>query len=132
MARNHSNDTAFQRGRRLAQWWQKQKWERHLASPIFVLEEYLESDAQAHLNPSRTLNAIRGNKLRVDHAEGGWVGRVKRRIQEIDVIEEIEEVGGKLDFQPLCNTGRFPYGHVEVPVTKTRQRTISAVISVSG
>ena len=53
--------------------------------------------------------------MRADDSECGWVGGVKRRIEKIDVIEEIEEVGGKLEIDSLRYDRRFPETHVEVP-----------------
>lgn len=106
------------------------------ASPLFlllrVIKICLELEAQTELNPTRTLNAIRRDELGVDDAEGGWVGRVERWIQEINVVEEVEEVGGKFDFYSLRNVCSFPEAHVEVPQTQTWERTIPAIVGVGG
>jgi len=100
--------------------------------PFLLSKVSLEFEAQANLNPSRTLNAVRGNQLGIDHAEGGWVGRIERRIQEIDVIEEIEKVGGEFKFYSLRNIRSFPEAHVEVPETETGEGATSPVVRVAA
>jgi hypothetical protein len=93
---------------------------------------WLELDAQAKLNPARTLNAVRRNQLGVDDTEGGWVGDVERRVKEIDVVEEVEEVSRKLDFQSLGNGCRLADAHIKIPEAEARQRAVSAVVGVRG
>ena len=98
--------------------------------PFLLNQVRLELEAQTKLNPARTLNTVGGNELGVDDAEGGWVGHVKRWIKEIDVVEQVEEVGRKFDFDPLRDRGLFPEGHVKVPEAQPLERTVSAVIGV--
>jgi hypothetical protein len=112
---------------------QNQKWGEALdLSPFLLSKVSSEFEAQANLNPSRTLNAVRGNQLGVDDAEGGWVGGVERWIQEINVIEKIEEVGREFEFHSLRNIGGFPEAHVEVPETETGERAVSTIVRVCG
>ena len=72
---------------------QDEKRGEPVGSPLEVLvEEWLKVETEPELDPARTLNTIGGNQLGVDHAEGGGVCHIKRRIQKVRVVKDIEEV----------------------------------------
>src|SRR5260370_40292541 len=87
-------------------------------------------DPEAELNPACAGDAVGWNELRVDYAESRWIRRIERRIQEIRVVEDVEEVGGKLHLDPLGYSGRFPEARVPVPEAKAAQRTVSPIVCV--
>jgi hypothetical protein len=103
-----------------------------LPLPFLVENRCLEFDAQAHLNPSRPLNAVGGDQLSVDNAKSAWVCRVQRRIEEVNVVEEIEEVRRKLEFYSLRDGRGLSEAHVQVPKTQTWERAAPAIVGVSG
>ena len=46
------------------------------------------------------------------------------------MVEDVEEVGGKLRLDPLGYSGRFPEARVQVPEAKAAQRTVSPIVCV--
>src|SRR6185295_7801208 len=52
----------------------------------------LEREAQCKLDPAGTREAVRRNELGVDHAKGAGVGDIKRGVQKIRVVEDVEAV----------------------------------------
>jgi hypothetical protein len=53
----------------------------------------LERNAQTELNPAAALRTIGRNQFLADDAEGGWALKVQCRLEEIDMIEDVKEVG---------------------------------------
>src|SRR6266851_5863535 len=84
-------------------------------TPVLAQEQISKIDSQAHLNPARARGSIGRNQLRVDDAEIRGIRQIERWIEEIDVVEEVEKVSGKLDAHLFGHMRDFPEPHVQVP-----------------
>src|SRR5437899_10854841 len=84
-------------------------------SLVLAQEQISKIDSQAHLNPARARGSIGRNQLRVDDAEIRGIRQIERWIEEIDVVEEVEKVSGKLDAHLFGHMRDFPEPHVQVP-----------------
>ena len=71
----------------------KQKEERRLRLSSFICSRTLEANAQAELNPAATLRAIGRNQFLADNAEGRRVLQIHGRLEEINVVENVKEIG---------------------------------------
>ena len=52
----------------------------------------LEVQAEAHFYPSGAVGAVGGRVAGCDYAEGGGAGETRRRIVEVLVVEDVEEI----------------------------------------
>src|SRR5436190_10464680 len=101
---------------------------RTFALPFLSVENALEIDAEAELDPARTGNAVRRNQLRVDDAECSRVGGVKGRVKEIGMVEDIEKVEREFGTDSFRNGSDLAEAHVEIPVAEAAKRTVATIV----
>src|SRR5260370_690696 len=105
----------------------------------------LEFDPEAQLDPAAAARAIRGDKLRRNDAkilqaagEGktsparakDWITVRHARVAVNDVVEKVEEVGGKVHMHALSDCRPFSKRSVQVPVTEPTERIRAAGAAV--
>src|SRR5208282_2966756 len=101
-------------------------------SHFYLTRKTLESDTQAKLDPARALNTVGRNELGVDDAEGGGIRRIEGRIQEVDVVEEVEKVGGEDHLDAFGDGRGLAEAHVEIPEGKAGERAIAPVVGIGS
>jgi hypothetical protein len=112
----------------------KKKGESHVErlSPFFFAEG-LEVEAKAELNPARSGGIAVGRyQLSRDHAETGPLADVKGRVLEVDMGEDVEEVGGEAHRQLFGNGRLLSQGEVKVPEGQPADRPRAARAAIGA
>jgi hypothetical protein len=99
-------------------------------SPLFVFVSGLEVDTETELDPARAGQAVCRNQLGIDHTKIRRIRRIKGRIQEVWMVEDIEEVKREFRFDALGNRRAFPETRVQVPGAKATEGAVAAVIGI--
>jgi|SRR5215472_6745447 len=92
----------------------------------------LELEPAAELDhPRRIKGLCQGKAVRiwsdllVDYAKARWILKIGRRIREVYMVKDIEEVGGNDKAIPLFDLHRLAKGHVELPRAQTAHGSAS-------
>ena len=74
--------------------------------PFLAVCGWLEVEAQAELNPARSGSvAVSGNQLGGNDAKAGPLVDIQARVDIVDVVEDVEEIGGKAHREFFRNCG---------------------------
>src|SRR5712692_11673394 len=105
----------------------KENGEGPCTPPCFCSVVSLETQARAELYPAGTRIAVGWRELCVDYSEVCRILRIERRIQEVDVVGRVEEIGRELELHAFTDGCDFPEAQIEVHQTKPTQWIVSAM-----